>query len=281
MRKGPLLGQGRTAEVYAWGDFQVLKLFFTTWPVEWIHQEARVARVVHEAGLASPAAGDIVEVEGRLGIVYERIDGPSMLEDVLRHPWRLVSAAHQFADLHLAMHRRTLEELPSGRDLLAGLLRAAPRLTDQVRTQLLGKLDQLPAGEAICHGDYHPDNILMTRRGPIVIDWMSVTRGHPLADVAGTSLLFRVVDIPSTVGTLTRGLIEVVRRVFLSLYLRRYFKYSPQRRAQLDDWGPPMAAAYLGQGLTSQEEDRLISIIDAALETRTPRATPRAPSRSR
>jgi hypothetical protein len=106
MRKGKLLGQGRTAEVYAWGDFQVLKLFFTTWPVEWIHQEARVARVVHEAGLASPAAGDLIEVEGRLGIVYERIDGPSMLEEVARHPWRIVSLAHQFADLHLAMHRR-------------------------------------------------------------------------------------------------------------------------------------------------------------------------------
>ena len=101
MQKGPLLGQGRTAEVYAWGDFQVLKLFFTTWPVDCIHQEARVARLVHEAGLASPATGDLIEVEGRLGIVFERVDGPSMLEDVARHPWRIVSAAHQFADLQL------------------------------------------------------------------------------------------------------------------------------------------------------------------------------------
>lgn len=270
MRKGPLLGQGRTAEVFAWGDFQVLKLFFTTWPVDWIHQEARVARVVHEEGLASPAAGEIVELEGRLGIVYERVDGPSMLEDVLRHPWRLLSAAHQFADLHLSMHRHTLEDLPSGRELLTKLLRAAPRLTDEVRERLLEKLEQLPDSNTICHGDFHPDNILMTRRGPIVIDWMSVTRGHPLADVAGTSLLFRVVDVPSTMGALTRGLIEIVRRVFLSLYLRRYFKYSPHRREQMDDWIPPMAAVYLGQGLTSQEEDRLLAIIRAALETRTP-----------
>lgn len=265
MQKGPLLGQGRTAEVYAWGDFQVLKLFFTTWSVDWIHQEARVARLVHEAGLASPAAGDIVEVEGRLGIVYERVDGPSMLEDVSRHPWRIVSAAHQFADLHLAMHRRTLAELPHGRELITGLLRAAPRLTDPIKAQLLGKLEQLPDEEAVCHCDYHPDNILMTARGPIVIDWMSVTRGHPLADVAGTSLLFRVVSVPSTAGRLASGVIEVLRRVFLSMYLRRYFASSPHRREQMDDWIPVMAAAYLGQGLTAQEEDRLISIIDAAL----------------
>jgi len=265
MRKGKLLGQGRTAEVYAWGEFQVLKLFFTTWPVEWIHQEARVARVVHEAGLASPAAGDLIEVDGRLGIVYERIDGPSMLEEVARHPSRIVSLAHQFTDLHLDMHRRVEMDLPAGQELLTGLLRNAPRLTDEVRERLLEKLEQLPDANAICHGDYHPDNILMTRRGPIVIDWMSVTRGHPLADVAGTFLLFRVVEIPSTLGKLSRGFLEVLRKAFLSLYLRRYFASSPHRREQLDDWVPPMAAAYLGQGLTSQEEDRLITIIDAAL----------------
>jgi hypothetical protein len=268
MQKGPLLGQGRTAEVYAWGDFQVLKLFFTTWPVDWIHQEARVARLVHEAGLASPATGELIEAEGRLGIVYERVDGPSMLEDVARHPWRIVTAAHQFADLQLEMHRRVETDLPSGRELLTGLLRAAPRLTDEVRAQLLGKLEQLPDGNTICHGDYHPDNILMTTRGPIVIDWMSVTRGHPLADVAGTCLLFRVVEMPSNLGRFTRESLEVLRRAFLFLYLRRYFKQSPHRREQMDDWVPPMAAAYLGQGLTSREEDRLISIIEAALETR-------------
>ena len=65
-----------------------------------------------------------------------------------------------------------------------------------------------------------------------------------------------------------RESLEVLRRAFLFLYLRRYFKQSPHRREQMDDWVPPMAAAYLGQGLTSREEDRLISIIEAALATR-------------
>jgi aminoglycoside phosphotransferase (APT) family kinase protein len=191
-----------------------------------------------------------------------------MLEDLLRRPWRFVSAAHQFADLQLDMHRRVERDLPSGRELLTRLLREAPRLTDEVRERLLEKLEQLPAADTICHGDYHPDSILITRRGPIVIDWMSVTRGHPLADVAGTCLLFRVVDTPSTVGAMTRGLIEVMRRAFLSMYLRRYFTHSPHAREQLDDWIPPMAAAYLGQGLTTREEDRLIAIIEAALGIR-------------
>jgi hypothetical protein len=94
---------------------------------------------------------------------------------------------------------------------------------------------------------------------------MSATRGHPLADVAGTYLLFRFFEIPASVGRLTRGLFEILRRVLLSMYLRRYFGSSVYRREQLDDWVPLMAAAYLGQGLTPQEDDRLIALIEAAL----------------
>ena len=35
--------------------------------------------------------------------------------------------------------------------------------------------------------------------------------------------------------------------------------------SEMGEWLPVMAAAYLGQGLTAQEEDKLISLIEAAL----------------
>ena len=194
-----------------------------------------------------------------------------MMEDVARHPWRIASAAHQLADLHLAMHSRTETELPSGHELLTRLLRVAPRLTDLARSWLLWQLERLPEGEAICHGDYHPDNILMSVRGPAVIDWMSVTRGHPLADVAGTFLLFRVAEMPETLGRLVRGPVGIVWRAMLYPYLRRYFRLTPYTREQLEDWIPVMAAAYLGQGLNTREEDKLLAFIDAAVKTRRPR----------
>ena len=58
---------------------------------------------------------------------------------------------------------------------------------------------------------------------------------------------------------------EFLRRVLLSIYLRRYFGSSAYRREQLDDWVPLMAAAYLGQGLTAQEDDKLITLIEATI----------------
>jgi hypothetical protein len=45
MKKGPLIGTGRTAEIYAWGDDRVVKLFMDWCPQIWIENEsARVIR---------------------------------------------------------------------------------------------------------------------------------------------------------------------------------------------------------------------------------------------
>ena len=110
---GPLIGNGRTAEVFAWGDGQVLKLYRAGMPAQWVADEARVGRIVVDAGLAAPAIGDIVEVDGRLGVVYERLDGPSMLEYMAGHPAEIPALGRQFAELHAQMHDCNRPELPS------------------------------------------------------------------------------------------------------------------------------------------------------------------------
>ena len=89
MGKGPRIGIGRTAEVYAWGDHQILKLYRVDMPREWVHHEARIGQIVAEAGVHAPAIGETVEIDGRLGIIYERITGPAMLGALGRQPWRL------------------------------------------------------------------------------------------------------------------------------------------------------------------------------------------------
>ena len=54
MNKGELIAEGRTAEVYAWGDREVLKLYRPWWPLVNIEYEIRICRAVHDAGIPSP-----------------------------------------------------------------------------------------------------------------------------------------------------------------------------------------------------------------------------------
>ncbi len=66
------IAQGRTAEVYNWDEQHILKLYREWCPPEWVEYEAAIARTIVAAGIPTPAAGEIIEVLNRRGIIYER-----------------------------------------------------------------------------------------------------------------------------------------------------------------------------------------------------------------
>ena len=59
--KGPLVGYGRTSDIFRWGQYQVVKLYHENWPLEVVEEEARVSRLVREIGLPVPDVSGTVE----------------------------------------------------------------------------------------------------------------------------------------------------------------------------------------------------------------------------
>ena len=260
-RRGQRIAQGRTAEIFAWGEDRALKLFRKDFPGASVGQEADITRKVHAAGLPVPEIEGVVEVEGRRGIVFARIDGPSLLENIASKPWTLAAAARLLAELHAAIHTRTLPELPSQRLRLESRIRGAEILTVSTKDAVLRALGDLPDGSVLCHGDFHPGNILLSPRGAIVIDWMDASAGNPLADVARTAVLLRLGVLPP--GTIGRWLLESGRILFHRVYLRRYIQLRPVSREQIAAWHLPVAAARLAEDIP--EQGRLLGLIQALL----------------
>jgi aminoglycoside phosphotransferase (APT) family kinase protein len=260
-----LVGQGRTADIYRWDNNQILKLFHTGWSVSAVEQEARINRIVLETGLPVPATGGMLEIDGRHGILFERIDGPTMLHQLGAKPWTAIALLHTFADLHVSMHTHTMSELPSQRQHLAQEIRQASALPAKWAAAALAALDHLPDGNRLCHGDYHPDNVLMSPHGPIIIDWSEATAGNPIADVDRTALIFRMGAPPP--GGMSRLLVGPTRAFAQSMYLRRYMKRHPALRAELAAWRLPIAAARLGAGIP-EEQQQLLALIEALVRNR-------------
>lgn len=253
MQKAQRIGVGRTAEVYAWGDDQILKLYRADMPREWVYHEAKIGQIVAEAGVHAPAIGDTVEVDGRLGILYERITGPAMLDALAHQPWRLPNLARQFAQVHATMHACLRPELPSQRQGLIRAIAHAPGLDVVTRQRILAVLDQMPVGESVCHGDYHPGNIILSPRGPVVIDWMTACHGIAVADVARTVLLLRTGVLPDGTALAQRVMTPLIRRAFLAVYLRAYRTLRPVTQAAIEAWLPILAAARLNEGIDAEE----------------------------
>ena len=234
---------GGTSELRSWGGDRVLKLCFASVPSERVEREFAVTRALHAAGLPVPGAHEVVQVDGRWGIVFERIEGGSMLQHVERRPWTLFAAARQAAELHAQVHASTAPpELPSQRDQIGRWIDAAADFTEIRKQAARRVLERFGEGNALCHGDFHPGNILLTRRGPVIIDWSTGSRGHPLADVARTSVLFERANLPPHAALHVRLLLKVARRLLHATYLKRYLQLRPGTLAEIEVWREPQRA---------------------------------------
>jgi aminoglycoside phosphotransferase (APT) family kinase protein len=258
MEKGSFLGRGRTAEVFAWGEGRALKLYYEGWSPDAAEREFRVTRAVRESGALAPEVDGVTRVNGRSGVIYERIDGPSLINHTVSRPWEIIRSAHLMAELHAHMHACHPSGLPAGRERLQNKIQAARPLPEALKGAALDTLAQLPDGDALCHGDFHPDNIALPARGPVILDWVEASCGHPLADVARTALLMQHAALP--VHMPGRSLIEAGRALWYRLYLRRYCQLRSISPEEVKVWLLPVFAARLSEGI-AEEEERLLGLI--------------------
>jgi Ser/Thr protein kinase RdoA (MazF antagonist) len=254
---------GFTVEVYAWNDRQVLKLFNRGISRNTVENEANLTRIVHATGLPVPAVGEIVEIEGRFGLEYERVEGITMLQAFVQKTWKFPIFARQLAELQADMHKRRIPEMPLQRDRLLRKIQRARKLLENVRQAALKALERLPEDDKLCHGGFHPNNILLTSHGPVIIDWIDASRGYPLADVARSTLLFGGGPLPP--GIPAAWLVRILRRWFYLIYFRRYIQLIPADRQQLSTWLPVVAAARLDENIHT-DEARLLTIAQKLIQ---------------
>jgi len=176
--------------------------------------------------------------------VIERCDGEDLMRRVERRPWTVRAAGRRLGRLHAAIHDVAAPpELPRVSDLLAARLKSRRRL------------DAFPDGDRLCHGDYHPANVL----GEKVIDWGTAAAGPPEADVARTCLLLIVSSPPTGIPAHLRTIFRLGRRLLLGAYLRSYRSRARLDVALVERWIPVLAEARLTEGLDA-ERDKLLAL---------------------
>ncbi len=253
MKLSEPIAEGRIAEIYPWEDGKVVKLAHDWVPPLWLDYEYHISKIVHATGLNVPEPFEQVLVDGRSGIVYQRVDGPTMLAQMGTAPHKIRRYGRMLGELHAEMHTKPgATDLPDLHARLEGKICAAKEVPDPISKAALVQLTVLPTGDRLLHGDFHPDNVVMAASGPVAIDWSDAARGHPLGDVARTWVLSQVGGIPQN-GVL-RLIISFLRNIFLQTYLRTYFQHAPYKRAELDAWLLPVAVARLEENIESEQE---------------------------
>jgi Ser/Thr protein kinase RdoA (MazF antagonist) len=189
IKLGEAIGAGTRSTVYECGAGRVAKVPFAGTPDAWIRYESAYTAAVRAAGAPAAEAIAVVEIDGRSVGVYERIVGPSLWDRVQANPASAAEVGRLIAELHVAIFALSPPAtLPRRSDRLAGKLRRAAAAIDAGLAEAQALVPPTDALQ-LCHGDLHPGNVIMSERGPIVIDWFDACRGSAIADVARSSLL--------------------------------------------------------------------------------------------
>jgi len=198
-----LLASGRDADIFAYAPGLVLRKARSGRSLE---HEARIMAFVVEHGYPVPRVDDVRA--GGTEIVMERVDGPIMV-DVLPRPWKIASCLQTLAHLHDQLHEIVAPDW----------------------------LDPMPgAGDRVLHLDLHPMNVIMSARGPVVIDWPNARRGDPMCDVALTYALMLCGRVPlprPIAAALAVARRPVVDRVFARRYVGAAFDRRVAEMAEL------------------------------------------------
>jgi len=105
---GEKIGEGAFADVHAWAPGQIVKLFKAGVP-RWVSRhEARMIRAVFAAGAPAPEVLDEVTLEGRVGIVLTRLDGPTLLQLSRSGALTFEQTGAILASLYLSDHKTPL-----------------------------------------------------------------------------------------------------------------------------------------------------------------------------
>ncbi len=108
----------------------------------------REARVMEHARRHAYPVPEVHEVRAD-ALVLELVEGPTMAADGLANPATMDAHAETLAELHEQLHR------------IPGLEHGT-----------------------LLHLDLHPENVLLSKRGPVVVDWTNASDGEAELDAA-------------------------------------------------------------------------------------------------
>jgi tRNA A-37 threonylcarbamoyl transferase component Bud32 len=188
--RGELIARGNTSDVWAWTTTTVVKLLRPGIPEHWAELEAAITERVRAAGLPVPATEGVIDVDGRRGIVLERVAGASMWDCMRDDPGRIPTLVDELVDLQCALLAAgPIDGVPELVVRVRAKIHAADELPPGERDAAKALLDDLEVGSALCHGDFHPANLLGSSGRWVIVDWFDAAVGNATADLARSSLL--------------------------------------------------------------------------------------------
>lgn len=185
-----IVGVGTTAKIYHDGNVAI-KLYNHCF-VESVEEEARLQAMAAEFGLPVPKIFGVKQMgENQIALEMEYIAGTPLIDKEMDQE-KILQKMSVLVKLQCDIHAKSASAFPKLNDRLTMKIKQNSLINDKVKNQILALLEQLNTGATqLCHGDFHPLNILFDGQKHWIIDWVDATAGCPSIDACRTYVLLR------------------------------------------------------------------------------------------
>ena len=222
-----------------------VKLFEKGYTKADVLNEALNQARVEETELNIPKLLEVTMIDGCWAIVLEFIEGKTLSELIDENPERTKEYIDLMIDLQIKVHEQRCPLLTKLRDKMFRKI-SLTEFDLTTKYELQTHLDGMPRHNKVCHGDFRPSNIIITKESvPYIIDWSHATQGNASADVARTYLLYLLA------GQKENG----------EYYINRFCEKTNTARRYIERWIRIVAASQSVKG-NKEEIEFLARIVD-------------------
>lgn len=228
MKQDKVLAVRKTKTIFK-SDDKVVKLFDENFSKSDVLNEALNQARVEETGLNIPKLLEVTKIEGKWAIILEYIEGQTLEQLMKKNPDKMDEYLDLFVNLQIEVQSKKSPLLNKLADKMNRKISEVD-LDATTRYDLHTRLNSMPKHNKVCHGDFNPSNIIISKDGtPYILDWSHATQGNASADAARTYLLFWLA-----------GANDIAEK-----YLDMFCKKSDTAKQYVQKWIPIVAASQL------------------------------------
>ncbi|MEL3971930.1 aminoglycoside phosphotransferase family protein [Rossellomorea oryzaecorticis] len=244
MKLGNPIASGNTAVIYL-HENNIIKVLKDYLPDGESEYEANKQKYAHSCGLSVPEIISVTKIGDKQAIIMEYVKGKTVGEIAAGENGKAAYYLSLSVDIQLKIHSKTADSIEPMREKLIRQIVSTGKLSQIQKKALMKKLESMAFENRLCHGDFHLNNLIMSDDNVTIIDWIDSSSGDIRADVYRTYLLYSQVSS------------EVAE-----LYLRLYCQKSGLSKEEILEWAPIIAGARLSENVSSENNERLIEIVN-------------------
>ena len=243
------LAKSKLKSVYVENN-KAIKVFDKNYNKSDVLYEALNTARVEDAGVNIPKLLEVAVTDGKWSITSEYVEGPTLTQLIEKYPDKADDYIKKMVEYQISFQKKSNPLLLVLKDKMNR------QIDNSVKYELLTRLNSMKNHTKLCHGDYCPDNIIVTAdtKGNIkeitAVDWVHATQGNASADIANTFLLLKLQfgdksDIPEK-------------------YINTFCELTNTKRSYVNEWLPLVAAARLTKNKEEEKEllEQWINVVD-------------------